>query len=92
MKPYPMMTYFVPVGRMADYAHPAPDVTAYRPATQLFGDNICRVFHSRAAMLAACQSSADAELWQPRWVPLMKRGIGEQLSPLALIPASQVQS
>lgn len=66
-----MRTYFVPLGRIADYPHPAPERTAYRPLPGMFSDYEFKVWASRGAMLEAVRMSESGE--GPRkWSPLVK--------------------
>lgn len=59
-----MKRYYVPLGRMGDYEHPAPERTAYRRGEGMFADMCCQVWPSRGAMLQACKMG-DTHVWKP---------------------------
>ena len=67
-----MKKYFVPLGRRADYQHPAPERTAYRPGRGVFDDDLYQVWPSRGAMLQACKMSNTGVLGARPWRPLVK--------------------
>jgi len=46
--------YAVPLGRLNDWDHPAPERTAYKTSSDGF-DAWCKVFTNRAFMLEACR-------------------------------------
>jgi hypothetical protein len=63
-----MRRYSVPLGRRADYPHPAPDRTAYRAGAGAFSEDIYQVWSNRAAMLKAVEMSqrgAGLNQWRP---------------------------
>lgn len=68
-----MKRYYVPLGRMADYPHPAPDRTATRGGRAWDSNIECAVWTSRGAMLQACRMSDTGILGQSRpYKPLVK--------------------
>ena len=62
-----MKRYHVPLGRRADYPHPAPERTAVKPGRGVFDDDVYQVWSSRGAMLQACRMSASGagDKWRP---------------------------
>jgi hypothetical protein len=67
-----MNRYFVPLGRIADYAHPAPQRTAYRAGRSWDSNYEFRVWTSRGAMLQAC-AMGRGELGSKAWKPFDER-------------------
>ena len=67
-----MKRYYVPEGRMADYAHPAPDRTATRHGKSWDSDRECAVWPSRGAMLQACKMSDTGVLGNRPFRPLVQ--------------------
>lgn len=68
-----MRSYSVPMGRMADYAHPHPERTATR-AQRIGWDIECKVWTSRAAMLEAVRMSDTGKLGARPFRPLTRIG------------------
>jgi hypothetical protein len=48
-----MDTYYVPLGRMAEYQHPEPERTGVQPGKGIFADVKCTIFPSRQWLLNA---------------------------------------
>jgi hypothetical protein len=67
-----MKRYHVPLGRRADYPHPAPERTAYKSGKGIFDDDTYQVWPSRGAMLQACKMSDRGILGNAPWRPLVK--------------------
>ena len=66
-----MKTYWVPLGRIGDYAHPDPKCTAYQAGLGALTDYRFQVWTSRGAMLEAVRMSERG--MGPHWKPLVKR-------------------
>lgn len=72
-----MKHYTVPMGRMADYQHPAPERTAYRlTGWQGISDAYCQVWSNRAAMARSIRMQERAAP-SSEWRPIVKLSIGE---------------
>ena len=50
-----MKTYYVPLGRMADYQHAAPERTGVVYGKSTFDDVKCTIYPSRPFLLNACK-------------------------------------
>ena len=64
-----MKLYTVPMARLNDWKHPAPERTAYKLTEW---DYTCQVWTNRTAMLLACKMSDTGELVNKPWKPLVK--------------------
>lgn len=69
-----MKRYTLPLGRVAEHVHPAPERTASRSLPGAFGDIEFQVWPSRAAMLKSCDMQEAAGTPRP-WRPLVKRNV-----------------
>ena len=56
-----MKKYFVPLGRLQDYPHPAPDRTAVRFGKGMFSNVTCIIYPSREFMKNALRKQGDNE-------------------------------
>jgi hypothetical protein len=67
-----MKSYRVPVARLNDWCHPAPERTAYRHGQGIDFDVTCQLWSNRAAMLQACKMSDTGALGARPWRPLVQ--------------------
>lgn len=69
-----MKHYFVPLGRRADYPHPAPERTAYRCSARLGVDDYYQVWPNRTSMARSIRMQQQREHRPDDWHPLVKLG------------------
>jgi|CXWL01.1.fsa_nt_gi hypothetical protein len=69
--------YWVCLGRRADYPHPAPERTAYRPGPGIFSDDEYRVWTNRAAMAKAVRMSERGENSNWYWRAMVPLAVTE---------------
>ena len=67
-----MKTYSCPMGRRADYPHPAPERTAYRVSAHLGTDDFYQVWSNRAAMAWSIRMQQRREPRTGDWCPMVK--------------------
>ena len=67
-----MKTYSCPLGRRADYPHPAPDRTAYRASARLGVDDYYQVWPSRGAMARTIRLQQKRAPALSDWRPMVK--------------------
>ncbi len=72
-----MKTYSCPLGRRADYPHPAPERTAYRVSPTLGVDDYYQVWSNRAAMARSIRMQERREPRSSDWRPMIKLSDGE---------------
>lgn len=66
-----MRPYSVPLGRLAEYPHPAPDRTVYRQV-RWDSDCYCKVWTNRAAMARMIRMQQRRESRPDDWRPIVK--------------------
>lgn len=64
-------TYTCPLGRRADYPHPAPERTAYRVAATLGTDDFYRVWPNRESMARTIRMQQQREARRDDWRPMV---------------------
>ncbi len=72
-----MKTYSVPLGRRADYPHPAPERTASRMCARLGDDDVYQVWPSRKAMARSVRMQQQRAPHPSDWRPMVKLSDGE---------------
>lgn len=72
-----MKRYTCPLGRRADYPHPAPERTAYRRGTGMFADDVYQVWPNRASMAKSIRMQQRRAPRFDDWHPMVKLTDGE---------------
>lgn len=67
-----MKSYILPLGRTAEYVHPAPDRTASRSLPGVFGEIEFKVWPNRASMLKTIEMQERRERRNGDWRPLQR--------------------